>query len=306
MAHDVRHGLCLPIKQLSPKYFYDQAGSKLFDQICDTPEYYLTRSEFSLLQQHAAEILQTCRPQHLLELGSGNSRKTRLLLRQLGDPSRPATYWPMDVSEQMLAQSAEDLAAEFPALQIHALVGDYTAGFAAMPARDGPTLCLFLGSTLGNFAPAEATIFMQDVRTTLQSGDFFLLGTDLDKDPAMLTAAYNDSLGLTAKFNKNMLKVINRNLGGQFEPERFVHRAVYNAGQRQIEMYLDAIDAHSVRLDAIDLKIEFAAGESIWTEISRKFNTKDIDDLFASVEMQIVARFLDHRHQYALTLGQVV
>lgn len=305
MAQDVLRGLNLPIKRLSPKYFYDQQGSILFDQICDTPEYYLTRTEFSLLKQHASEVIGVCQPQHLLELGSGTSRKTRLLLDQLGDVADQVTYWPMDVSAQMLTDTAAELAADYPALKIHALVGDYSAGFADMPVRSGATLCLFLGSTLGNFEPAEAAVFMQDVRKVLRPGDYFLLGTDLDKDPDTLVAAYNDSQGLTADFNCNILRVINHDLGGQFDSERFEHRAIYNAAQRQIEMYLDSSVAQSVKVSAINLDVGFSAGETIWTEISRKFIAADIKQLFDGAGMQIIARFLDHRFPYALTLGMV-
>ena len=305
MAYDVLHGLSRANKRLSPKYFYDQLGSQLFDRICDTPEYYLTRTEFGLLERNAQEILRICQPEHVLELGSGTSRKTRLLLNQLGDGIDRATYWPMDVSAKMLAETAQDLAIEYPALHIHALVGDYTAGFANMPVRSGSTLCLFLGSTLGNFEPPEASVFMQDVRSILRPGDYFLLGTDLDKDPEVLIAAYNDSQGLTARFNKNILQVINQELGGEFKPEFFEHRAIYNAVERQIELYLDAGQALSVNVDAVNLQVEFSPGDSIWTEISRKFIASDIDEMFADAGLQIVSQFLDHRYPYALTLGLV-
>lgn len=301
MAEDVRNGLSERPRELHPKYFYDQHGSELFDQICDTPEYYLTRTEDALLDDHAAEILAIARPDSMLELGSGTSRKTRKLLDHWQEPG--AIYWPFDVSAEMLETVAGELTAEYPHLDIHGLVGDYTAGFGHFPELRGRSLALFLGSTLGNFAPDFARNFLTEFVTHLDAGDYFLLGADLDKDPAILTAAYNDAAGITAAFNKNVLTVINRRLKADFDTDRFVHRGHYNGPLRQMEMYLESTCDQNVRIDALDMDIDFAAGESILTEISRKFLLSDLHELLRRAGLTVVKEFVADKRPYALVLA---
>jgi L-histidine N-alpha-methyltransferase len=304
LEEDVREGLTGKIKRLHPKFFYDEVGSQLFDRICDTPEYYLTRTEYGLLQQHSADIIARAGPKHLLELGSGTSRKTRLLLDAWSKKEGTHTYWPFDVSARMLKSVAADLALEYPGLEIHALIGDYTAGLCRLPDMTGTTLALFVGSTLGNFKPDDAGRFLSELVSCLKPGDFFLLGVDLDKDPNVLRAAYNDAQGITEAFNKNILAVVNRKLDAQFDLDKFTHRAFYNHQHRQMEMHLDATQRQTVAIEGLGLVVDFEAGESIWTEISRKYTLPEIDELFDQSGLAVVDRYIDQAHLYALILGQ--
>ncbi|MDX1569899.1 MAG: L-histidine N(alpha)-methyltransferase [Xanthomonadales bacterium] len=303
MGEDVRDGLSERPRELSPKYFYDQRGSLLFDRICDTPEYYPTRTEAGLLDRHAGEIVRMTQPRSILELGSGTSRKTRTLLDHWR-PVERGTYWPFDVSAEMLEEVAEQLADEYPHLGVHALVGDYTGGFGNFPDLDGRTLALFLGSTLGNFAPEFAAHFLAEFATHLDQGDYFLLGTDLDKDPAVLEAAYNDAQGITAQFNLNMLRVLNRELDADFAEEAFAHRAVYNRRLRRVEMYLDSRTEQVVRIRRLGLVLKFAEGEPMLTEISRKFTVAELDRMLAAARLKVVETFVDDAFPYALTLAR--
>ena len=302
MADDVRAGLAHRPRELHPKYFYDERGSALFDQICDTPEYYPTRTEDALLRQYAAEIIAAAGPHSMLELGSGMSRKTRHLLAAWDEPG--GIYWPFDVSGEMLVRVAEGLAGEFPSLRIHPLIGDYTAGFGHFPDLEGRTLAMFLGSTLGNFAPDFAAHFLADFVTHLDRGDSFLLGADLVKDPGVIEAAYNDRQGITAEFNLNVLRVINRVLAADFDLDAFTHRAIYNRREQQIEMYLDSRRAQTVRIGALGMEIELAAGEPILTEISRKFTLEQVRDLFAGAQLTLDRVWTSESHPYALALGR--
>lgn len=302
LADDVRAGLARRPRELQPKYFYDDLGSQLFDAICDTPEYYLTRTEDRLLRRHAAAIVERAGPHSVLELGSGTSRKTRHLLAAWNEPG--GVYWPFDVSGETLERVAVELAARYPALRIHPLVGDYTAGFGNFPDLDGRTLALFLGSTLGNFTAAFAGEFLADFSTHLDPGDCFLLGADLDKDPRLIEAAYNDAQGLTARFNRNVLAVLNRELGADFDPRGFAHRAVYDRDARQIEMYLDSTRDQTVTIRGLDLTLSFSAGESILTEISRKFTVEQLEGLLAGARLDVVERWIDDERPYALLLAE--
>lgn len=282
LADDVRAGLLEPPRSLPPKYFYDAVGAELFEQITHTPEYYPTRSELALLQQHGADILRASGAQHLIELGSGSSRKTRALL----SGAAPGTaYWPFDVSEQMLLDSAAQLRADFPHLSVHALVGDYTAGLQGLAdvlPQQGRRLVLFLGGTMGNFEPADAADFMHSIRGLLRPGDSMLLGVDRHKDTAIVEAAYNDAAGVTAAFNRNVLNVLNRELRANFDPGAFDHRAIYDPQAMQIEMYLIAQRKMQVRIDALDLALELQANERILTEVSRKFDQTRLKTLLAT------------------------
>ncbi|MEM9303839.1 MAG: L-histidine N(alpha)-methyltransferase [Pseudomonadota bacterium] len=302
MADDVRDGLRQRPRELHPKYFYDQRGSELFDRICDTPEYYLTRTENALLRAFAGDIMSRTEPESVIELGSGTSRKTRRLLDAWTGSNR--VFWPFDVSEEMLVDVARDLNDEYGDLDVRPLVGDYTAGFGNFPDLEGRTLALFLGSTIGNFAPDFAEHFLMDFVSHLDPGDFFLLGADLAKEPAVIHAAYNDAEGVTAAFNRNVLHVINRELDADFEPEAFAHRAIYNESLHRIEMYLDSVEDQRVRIGALDLDLRFDKGEAILTEISRKFTWGQLDRLFEAADLDVVHSWVDDEYPYALLLAR--
>ncbi len=303
MSEEVRVGLTASQKKLSPKFFYDERGSQLFDRICDTPEYYLTRTEQRLLEKHADALINTTQPNHIIEFGSGTSRKTRVILDALRHQGS-GTYWPFDVSETLLHSVSNELAIEYPELKVHGLVGDYTGGLDGLPHRDGTTLALFIGSTLGNFEADEAQQFVNEIGRQLGAEDYFLLGVDLHKDTGTLEAAYNDQAGLTAAFNLNMLAVLNRELNANFDLTQFRHRAIYNEQTQQIEMYLDSLQDQLVDIGELDLSVRFAQGESLWTEVSRKWTLPRIESLFAMAGFSLVDSFVDQQFPYALALGQ--
>jgi L-histidine N-alpha-methyltransferase len=303
LARDVRRGLSLPQKMLPPKYFYDDCGSRLFDAICDVPEYYLTRTEHALLAAVADEVVALAAPQDLVELGSGASRKTRLLLDALQRAGVRTHYVPIDVSESMLRRSAETLLTDYPALQIHALVGDYERHLHCV--RSGRRqLVVFLGSSIGNFTPAEAARFLRRVAEQLDRGDHFLLGVDLVKDHAVLHAAYNDAVGLTAEFNRNILRVINRTLDATFNPDAFDHVAFFNPEASQIEMHLRARTKQTVRIRALDMRVALAAGETIHTEISRKFTRDETVAMLRQAGFEPVRWFEPANRYFGLALAR--
>lgn len=289
LEDDVRAGLLAPPRSLPPKYFYDATGAELFEQITRTDDYYPTRCEAQLLAQHGADAMALAAPVHLIELGSGSSRKTRALL---GDPGPALThYWPFDVSETMLVESAEGLCRDFPALRVHALVGDYTAGLGGVAAQlpdVGRRLVAFLGGTLGNFDPALARRCMQDVLGLLRPGDHVLLGIDRHKDAEVLTRAYNDAEGITARFNRNVLQVLNDRLDANFELSAFDHLARYDETRQQIAMYLLSRDRQAVTLGAMGETLQLDAGEAICTEISRKFDEAGIAALLQDAGLEAV------------------
>lgn len=271
LAADLLHGFALSPRRLPPKYFYDAVGSQLFDRICDTPEYYPTRSEAVLLAEHAGELLGLVRPCHLIELGSGSSRKTRLLLQAAGQLDLELVYWPFDVCHDMLERTGRALIDEFPGLRVRALGGDYMGGLSHLPRPPGRRLFVFLGGTIGNFDVLEAHRFLCDLRAQMQSEDRLLLGADRAKDAAVLEAAYNDAAGVTAAFNLNLLRVINRELRADFDLDGFRHRALFNRAESRIEMHLVAQTRQQVRVAALERVYRFEPGEPILTEISRKF-----------------------------------
>ncbi len=270
LAEDVRSGLSTTPKTLPPKYFYDERGSDLFDRICDTDEYYPTRTEHALLERVADFIVRVARPTDLVELGSGAARKTRSLLDAIERAGLRSRYVPFDVSESMLSVTARALLEEYPWLEIHGIVGDYDAHMGALPPG-ARRLILFLGSTIGNFDEHLSVEFLARIARRMGPDDHLLLGTDLVKDQGVLDAAYNDRQGLTAEFNKNVLRVVNRELGGCFDPEAFEHRAFFDPGTQRVEMHLVSKQAQTVRIGDLDLDVTFEAGESVMTEISRKF-----------------------------------
>lgn len=304
LVDDVRAGLLEPPRRLPPKYFYDARGSELFDRICDTPEYYPTRVESVLLRQGAEAILDRARPEYVIELGSGTSRKTRHLFNACPALDLAPQYWPMDVCEPMLVETGEALIEEYPWLSVNALVGDYHGGFGHFPPVPGRALYLFLGGTLGNFAHDEAVVLLAEVRGLMRDDDHILLGLDRVKDIQTLEAAYNDVGGFTAAFNLNLLDVLNDGVSADFNPRCFDHRAVYNRRDKQIEMYLVADSPQTVHLAALDRTLEIAQGERILTEISRKFTYKAINRLLREAGLSAVHHRQAEGGYYSLVLAR--
>ncbi|MFI6341096.1 L-histidine N(alpha)-methyltransferase [Streptomyces sp. NPDC050535] len=297
---DVRHGLTQTPRTLPPKWFYDAHGSRLFNRITELPAYYPFIAERELLRAHAGDIAQATGARTLIELGSGSSEKTRYLLDALPGLH---TYLPVDVSESALRHAAQVLINEHPDLHVHALVADFTSTLTLPPAP-GPRLVAFLGSTIGNLLPAERASFLTSVRTLLSPGDFLLLGADLVKDPAQMVAAYDDTAtGITAAFNKNVLSVINRELGADFDPDAFEHVALWDAAREWIEMRLRSRTAQSVKIPALDLVVDFADGEDLRTEISAKFRRSGLRAELAHSGLELAAWFSTPDARFALALA---
>jgi L-histidine Nalpha-methyltransferase len=269
-------GLRSDPKELSPVWFYDERGSRLFDAITRLPEYYLTRAERALLAEHAGEIARAAGAEMLVELGAGTADKTTLLLDAMVDHERSFRYVPFDVSEETLRFSADRLVDEYPGIGVHAIVGDFRRHLSAIP-EGGSRLVAFLGSTLGNFRPAERRRFFVDLDCMLTARDHLLLGVDLVKDQDVLLAAYDDAAGVTAAFNLNSLSVVNRETGADFDPSAFEHVAVWDERQQWIEMRLRARRAHTVHIGAPAATVPFRRGEELRTEISAKFTPLGIE-----------------------------
>ncbi|MGW4893390.1 L-histidine N(alpha)-methyltransferase [Kitasatospora sp. NPDC004240] len=302
LRHDVRHGLTSDPKTLPPKWFYDARGSELFEEITRLPEYYPTRAERAILTARAGEIAAATKARTLVELGSGSSEKTRLLLDALRDLGTLTTYVPVDVSESALVAAGEALAVEYPALAVHGVLADFTAG-QELPATGGPRLVAFLGGTLGNLLPAERAVFLRGVREALDPGDFLLLGTDLVKDPAVLVAAYDDAAGVTAEFNKNVLEVLNRELAADFDPATFQHVAHWDPEREWIEMRLRSLRAQTVKIPALDLPVHFDAGEEMRTEVSAKFRRERVAEELAAAGMRLTEWWTDEEGRFGLSLA---
>lgn len=298
---DVLDGLTRTPKTLPPKWFYDARGSELFERITELPEYYPTRAEREILVGRAGEIAAASGARTLVELGSGSSDKTRHLLDAMPGLH---TYIPVDVSESALRQAGEALVAERPGLNVHALIADFTAGLD-LPETPGPRLVVFLGGTIGNLVPGERAVFLAAVRALLAPGDALLLGTDLVKDEAVLVAAYDDAAGVTAEFNKNVLNVVDRELGADFDPDAFDHVALWNAESEWIEMRLRSRTAQTVKVPALDLAVDFAAGEELRTEVSAKFRKAGVRAELASAGLELTHWWTDEQDRFALSLSGV-
>jgi L-histidine N-alpha-methyltransferase len=296
---DVLHGLTHTPKTLPPKWFYDAHGSELFDRITELPEYYPTRAEREILIARAPEIAATTGARTLVELGSGSSEKTRHLLDALPGLH---TYVPVDVSESALTQAGQALIDEHPELGVHALIADFTGGLA-LPGTPGPRLVAFLGGTIGNLLPAERATFLASVRALLSPGDTLLLGTDLVKDESVLVAAYDDAAGVTAEFNKNVLHVVNRELGADFDPDAFAHVALWDDEHEWIEMRLRSLTEQTVKIPALDLAVEFADGEELRTEISAKFREEGVRRELGAAGLDLAHWWTDHEGRFALSLS---
>lgn len=293
---DVREGLSAPQKRLSPKYFYDRAGSRLFDQITELPEYYPTRTELGIMRARAGEMARRCGPRCLLvELGAGSLTKVRLLLDRL---DRPAGYVPVDVSGEHLSAAAAALADDYPALTVGPVVADFTRSFRLPDVDAARRVVFFPGSTLGNFDPPEANALLRRVARLVGHGSGLLLGIDLRKNVAVLEAAYNDAAGVTAAFNRNLLARINRELGADFDPVAFKHVAFYNRERSRIEMHLVSAIAQRVRIGKA--VFDFRAGESIHTENSYKYDIAEFADRAAACGLRLDETWTDARDYFAV------
>ncbi|MEI5009525.1 MULTISPECIES: L-histidine N(alpha)-methyltransferase [unclassified Streptomyces] len=302
LRDDVRHGLTRTPKELPPKWFYDARGSELFEEITRLPEYYPTRAEREIISGRARDIAAATGARTLVELGSGSSEKTRFLLDALPELH---SYVPVDVSESALTGAAESLLADRPGLHVHALIADFTR-VLALPDTPGPRLVAFLGGTIGNLLPGERAEFLRSVRALLAPGDALLLGTDLVKDERVLVAAYDDAAGVTAEFDKNVLAVVNRELGADFPLDGFEHVAVWNAQEEWIEMRLRAREATKVRIRELDLVVPFEAGEEIRTEVSAKFRQEGVRSELAAAGMKLTEWWTDSGGRFALSLSTAV
>ena len=296
---DVAQGLSQSPKQLPPKWFYDARGSELFEDITKLPDYYPTRAEREILLTRADHIAAATRARTLIELGSGSSDKTRHLIGALDELH---SYLPVDVSESALAAAGETLLTEHPGLTVHALVADFQQGIE-LPDTPGPRLLAFLGGTIGNLLPEERAAFLRSVHDMLSPGDALLLGTDLVKDEATLVAAYDDPQGVTAAFNKNVLEVINRELGGDFDPADFDHVALWNTEREWIEMRLRARKDLTVKVPGVDLAVTFTAGEELRTEVSAKFRREGVRAELASAGLELDSWWTDSADRFALSLS---
>jgi len=307
MARDVRAGLCAYPKELAPKYFYDERGSGLFEQITELAEYYPTRAEREILSDRSAEILAAAgRPGTLVELGSGSAAKTRHLLSAMRDAGALRTYVPVDISEEITQRTAASLVDEYPGLVVRGLVCDFEQDLERVPDGEGRRLIAFLGGTIGNLYPRRRHAFLERIAALLGPGDHLLLGTDLIKDEIRLEAAYNDSAGVTAEFNKNVLEVLNRQVGADFDLDGFEHVARYDAEAERMDIRLRSLADQEVRLEGLDLEISFAAGEEMRTEISTKFTRRRLETVYAGAGLELRGWFTDTAGDYALSLARPV
>jgi L-histidine N-alpha-methyltransferase len=302
---DVREGLTADPKWLPPKWFYDTRGSELFDAITRLPEYYPTRAERAVLTAHAGDIAAITRAKTLVELGSGASDKTRLLLDALHGGGSLGAFVPLDVSASALGETVVSVAEAYPGVHVRGIVGDFTRHLGSLPTGGG-RLVAFLGGTIGNLLPAERAAFLTALRAALEPGEWFLLGADLVKDPAVLVPAYDDAAGVTAEFNRNVLVVINRELAADFEPSAFAHVAAWDPTHEWIEMRLRAGRDMRVRVAELDLVVEFAAGEELRTEVSAKFRRDGLADELSSTGFALHDWWTDPAGLFGVALARAV
>jgi L-histidine N-alpha-methyltransferase len=303
LADDVLDGLTRPFKELPPKHFYDARGAELFDRICELPEYYPTRTERSILQDTAEQLASDTGAAELVELGSGTAAKTRVLLDALHRAGTLRLYVPVDVTESMVRDCAEELTSEYPGLRVHGVIGDFERHLDRVPEAAGPRLVVFLGGTIGNFPPGSRRRFLREISRLLGPEDHLLMGTDLVKDPQVLTQAY-DSQGVTAEFNRNLLRVLNRELQADFDPDDFEHVALFNREHEWIEMRLRARREHTTTVHDLGLSVHFEQGEEMRTEISAKFTRARVEDDLSSAGLEIVSWLTDPDELFALTLSR--
>jgi L-histidine N-alpha-methyltransferase len=306
LAEDALDGLTRPFKELPPKHFYDARGAELFDRICELPEYYPTRSERAILDERADELAELTGAVELVELGSGTASKTRVLLDALSAAGTLERYVPVDVTESMVRETAQALTAEYPGLQVHGVIGDFERHLRHIPAALGPRIVAFLGGTIGNFPPGSRRRFLRQIARLLGPQDHLLMGTDLVKDPEVLEAAYDDAEGVTAEFNLNVLRVLNRELEADFDPDDFEHVALFDRHHEWIEMRLRARRDLSTHLRGLDMTVHFAAGEELRTEISAKFTPDRLRGDLAAAGLELVRWLTDPEDLFALTLSRRV
>ncbi|HSK49682.1 MAG TPA: L-histidine N(alpha)-methyltransferase [Solirubrobacterales bacterium] len=304
MRRDVRRGLLATPKELSPKYFYDERGSQLFERITELAEYYPTRAEREILAGRSREILTAAgAPTALVELGSGSAAKTRHLLSAMKGLGCLDTYVPVDISEEITHSTAACLVEEYPGLAVQGLVCDFERDLERVPGDLGPRLIAFLGGTVGNLYPDQRQEFLTRLRALMGPGDCLLLGTDLTKETGRLELAYDDPAGVTAEFNKNVLTVLNRELGADFAPDLFAHIARYDAEAAWMDIGLRSLAAQQVRLEGLGLDVEFAAGEEMRTEISAKFTRERLEEIYVDAGLELRGWFTDAAGDYALSLA---
>jgi L-histidine N-alpha-methyltransferase len=302
LRRDVRDGLTQTPKSLPPKWFYDSVGSELFDQITRLPEYYPTRTEAEILRARSAEIAAASGADTLVELGSGTSEKTRMLLDALHDRGSLRRFVPFDVDASVLNAAGSAIQQEYPGVEIDAVCGDFEEHLGKIP-RVGRRLVAFLGSTIGNLTPGPRAEFLSALSDTLLPGDSLLLGTDLVKDTGRLVRAYDDAAGVTAQFNRNVLAVVNRELDADFDLAAFEHVARWNDDEERIEMWLRAAKAHTVRVAALDLTVDFAAGEEMLTEVSCKFRPEGVEAELAAAGLRRTHWWTDSAGDFGLSLS---
>jgi L-histidine N-alpha-methyltransferase len=304
LANDVLDGLTRPFKELPPKHFYDTRGSELFERICELPEYYPTRTEQAILAARAAEIVETTGAGELVELGSGAADKARILLDAMAAAGTLERYIPFDVSEQVVRDASVQLIEEYDGLQIHGVVGDFERHLDRVPpTRGAPRIVALLGGTIGNFPPGTRRRMLRKIGALLGPDDRLLLGTDLVKDPSVIEAAYDDPQGVTAEFNRNVLHVINRELDADFVPEAFEHIAFFDRQREWVEMRLRAQRPCSVLIADLGLRVEFAAGEELRTEISAKFTRTRVSEDFEAAGLTLEGWYTDPDELFALSLA---
>jgi L-histidine Nalpha-methyltransferase len=303
LADDVRTGLSRYPRELPPKYFYDARGSELFERITELPEYYPSQVEQDILDAAGARIVDLVRPQEIVELGPGSARKTTALLKPMVGLGIDARYIPVDVSETAVQDCAERLVSRYESLAVHGVVGDFERHLDRIPRPSGRRLIAFLGGTIGNLDHPRRARLLQALRAQLGPGDRLLVGTDLVKDRERLEAAYNDSAGVTAEFNRNMLRVINAHLDGDLDPDMFDHVAFYNEHARRIEMWLRARTDMTVRIAALEMDVDFEAGEEMRTEISCKFTPESVASMYAAAGLRLEEWHEDGRGWFAVSLA---
>ena len=305
LANDVLDGLTKPFKELAPKHFYDARGSELFEQICELPEYYPTRTELAILRARAAEIVAATGAGELVELGAGASDKARVLLDAMRDAGTLRRYVPLDVSQSVVEEAARTLTDDYAGLRVHGVVGDFERHLQHLPPPDGvPRLVALLGGTVGNFPPGTRRTVLSRFADLLGPDDRLVLGTDLIKDTHVIEAAYNDSAGVTAEFNRNLLHVLNRELGADFAPEAFEHVAFFDRRNEWVELRLRATRACSVLVSDLDLRVEFAAGEELRTEISAKFTREKVRADLEAAGLALDRWFTDADELFGVSLAR--
>jgi len=304
LEQDARRGLTATPKDIPPKWFYDERGSELFDEITRLPEYYPTRCERTILTESAPDIVARSGADTLVELGSGTSEKTRVLLDALGAAGTLERFIPFDVSKKTLHDAAAAIEQEYPGVDVEPVVGDFTRDLDTIPRR-GRRLVAFLGGTIGNLLPDDRAQFLRNIAAMLGPDDFLLLGTDLVKDESRLVAAYDDDQGVTAEFNKNVLHVMNRELDANFDIDAFEHVAVYDTDREWIEMRLRSLGAQTVRVDALELDVRFHDGEEMRTEVSAKFRRPRVEQELRDAGLELTAWWTDPNDDFALSLSRV-